>query len=83
MIYALGDRYLFRQIPGSRKLDNPIGETWSKVLVRVNAVGRRGDELSLARAARWVEAGDVLNGLLLREKPGPINVTVRSGHKMI
>jgi lysophospholipase L1-like esterase len=54
MIYALDDRYLFHQIPGSRKLANAAGEEWPKVLVRINAAGRRGDESGWPRAARRV-----------------------------
>jgi hypothetical protein len=59
MIYALDDRYLFRHIPGARKVGAAAGEPWSKVLVRINAAGRRGDESMLPRAVhRVVVYGD-------------------------
>jgi lysophospholipase L1-like esterase len=59
MLYVLDDRYLFRHIPGSRKLASAIGEDWPKVLVQINAAGRRGDESALPRAAhRVVVYGD-------------------------
>lgn len=59
MIYQLDDRYLFTHIPNSRKLTNPTGEDWPKVLVRINAAGRRGDESAWPRAAhRVVVYGD-------------------------
>jgi hypothetical protein len=57
-IYELDDRYLFRQIPGARKLVGQAGR-WPKVLVQINADGRRGDESALPRAAhRVVVYGD-------------------------
>jgi len=59
MIYQLDDHYLYTHIPGSRKLTNPAGEDWPKVLVRINAAGRRGDESTLPGAAhRVVVYGD-------------------------
>jgi hypothetical protein len=59
MIYELHERYLFRHVPGSRKLAHPAGLDWPKVLVKINAEGRRGDERSLFRAIhRVVVYGD-------------------------
>jgi hypothetical protein len=59
MIYQLNDRYLFSYIPGSRRLTNPAGEDWPKVVVRINAAGRRGDESALPHSAhRVVVYGD-------------------------
>jgi len=59
MTYQLDDRYLYRQIPGSRKLAAPIGQEWRKVLVRINEAGRRGDEAGYATAPhRVVVYGD-------------------------
>jgi len=59
MIYELDNRYLFRHIPGSRKLATVVGEAWPKVLVRINSAGRRGDESALPRAVhRVVVYGD-------------------------
>ncbi len=59
MIYMLDDRYLFRHIPGSRKLASAAGEVGPKVLVRINQSGRRGDESTLPHASeRIVVYGD-------------------------
>ncbi len=59
MIYTLDDRYLFRHIPGSRKLASAAGENGRKVLVTINAAGRRGDESGLRDAVhRVVVYGD-------------------------
>ncbi len=59
MLYMLDDRYLFRHIPGSRKLAGAAGENGRKVLVTINAAGRRGDESALRQAVhRVVVYGD-------------------------
>lgn len=59
MLYMLDDRYLFRHIPGSRKLAGAAGESGRKVLVTINAAGRRGDESALRQAVhRVVVYGD-------------------------
>ena len=59
MLYVLDDRYLFRHIPGSRKLAGAAGENGRKVLVTINAAGRRGDESALRQAVhRVVVYGD-------------------------
>jgi hypothetical protein len=59
MIYELDERYLFRHVPGSRKLAHPAGMDWPKVLVKINADGRRGDERALFRPIhRVVVYGD-------------------------
>jgi hypothetical protein len=54
MIYQLDDRYLFRHIPGSRKLASPAGQAWPKVLVKINEFGRRGEESTLPAAGQRV-----------------------------
>jgi lysophospholipase L1-like esterase len=54
MIYTLDDRYLFRHIPGSRKLASAPGENGPLVLVKINAAGRRGDESALPHAVHRV-----------------------------
>src|SRR5438309_2281174 len=54
MIYELNDRYLFRHIPGARKLAHPAGQDWPKVLVTINGEGRRGDESALPHALHRV-----------------------------
>jgi lysophospholipase L1-like esterase len=50
-IYQLDDRYLYRHIPGSRRLS---GGSVPGVFVQINDAGRRGDESGLARGARRV-----------------------------
>jgi len=50
-IYTLDDRYLYRHVPGSRRLS---GGSVPGVLVEINEAGRRGDESGLARGARRV-----------------------------
>jgi lysophospholipase L1-like esterase len=54
VIFTLDDRYLFRHIPGSRRLADAGDGSWPGVLVRINDAGRRGDEAGLARGARRV-----------------------------
>ena len=54
IIYTLDDRYLYRHIPGSRRLADAGDDGWPGVLVRINAAGRRGDESGLSRGARRV-----------------------------
>ena len=59
MIYQIDDRYLYKHIPGSVKRAGPAGGDSPKVLVRINAAGRRGDESGLPSAAyRVVVYGD-------------------------
>lgn len=59
MIYQIDDRYLYKHIPGSVKRAGPAGGDTAKVLVRINAAGRRGDESGLPTAAyRVVVYGD-------------------------
>ena len=59
MIYQIDDRYLYKHIPGSVKRAGLAGEDSAKVLVRINAAGRRGDESGLPTAAyRVVVYGD-------------------------
>jgi hypothetical protein len=59
MIYQIDDRYLYKHIPGSVKRAGPAGGDSPKVLVRINAAGRRGDESGLPTAAyRVVVYGD-------------------------
>jgi hypothetical protein len=54
VIYTLDDRYLFRHIPGSKRLADAGDGSWPGVLVRINEAGRRGDESGLSRGARRV-----------------------------
>jgi lysophospholipase L1-like esterase len=58
LIYQLDQRYLYRHIPGARKLAAPAGQNWPKVLVRINAQGRRGDEPALAGRRPIIVYGD-------------------------
>ena len=59
MIYQIDDRDLYKHIPGSVKRAGPAGGDSPKVLVRINAAGRRGDESGLPSAAyRVVVYGD-------------------------
>jgi hypothetical protein len=41
VIFTLDDRYLFRHIPGSRRLADAGDGSWPGVLVRINDAGRR------------------------------------------
>jgi len=54
MIFALDDRFLYRHIPGSRRLADAGDGSWPGVLVQINAAGRRGDESGLSRGARRI-----------------------------
>ena len=54
MIFALDDRYLYRHIPGSRRLADAGDRSWPGVLVEINDAGRRGDESGLSRGARRI-----------------------------
>lgn len=58
LIYQLDERYLYRHIPGARKLAAPSGRTWPKVLVRINGAGRRGREPRLAGTSPVIVYGD-------------------------